>query len=62
MADYKKMYYHLFNAVTDAVKNLDSENNFITRFNAADSLKRAQQECEEMFIESDEPILDFPKK
>lgn len=38
MADYKKMYYTLFNAVTDAVENL----------------QQAQRQAEEMFVSDTE--------
>ena len=41
MADYKKLYIHLFRAVTKSI----------------DILVKAQQECEEMYISSQEPEL-----
>ncbi len=40
---YKKMYYHLFNAVTDAI----NEPNHIKRI---ELLKQAQIDTEEMYI------------
>lgn len=40
---YKKMYYHLFNAVTDAI----NEPNHIKRI---EMLKQAQIDTEEMYI------------
>ncbi len=40
---YKKMYYHLFNAVTDAI----NEPNHIKRI---EILKQAQIDTEEMYI------------
>ncbi len=40
---YKKMYYKLFNAVTDAL----NESNALSKDNI---LKKVQQECEDMFI------------
>ena len=47
MSIYKKMYYHLFNVITDA---LEADN--------PDDIKRllikGQQETEEMYISSDE--------
>ena len=46
-ADYKKMYLKLFNAVTDAIMQLDSRNYGI----AEQLLKNAQAECEEVFVE-----------
>lgn len=36
MPDYKKLYFQLFNEVTDIIENL----------------KRAQQKCEELYIET----------
>ena len=45
-ADYKQMYLKLFNAVTDAIKQLEQQNYGI----AANLLKNAQAECEEIFI------------
>ena len=44
---YKKMYYHLFNKVTDAT---ESENKDISD----KILKQAQIETEEMYIEYEE--------
>lgn len=46
--DYKKMYLHLFNAVTDALEFLPEENS------AARILKAAQQYCEELYIRQGE--------
>ena len=45
---YKKMYLHLFNAVSDvlAQEQLSTE--------AEDLLIQAQQECENIYIEGDE--------
>ena len=43
MADYKKMYLRLFNEVTDALEKLDG---------ISENLKRAQQDCEDIFIET----------
>lgn len=44
---YEAMYYHLFNAITDALELLD-ESNFLE---ARRILERAQQETEEQYIE-----------
>ena len=41
MADYKSMYYKLFNEVTDTIERL----------------QKIQQECEELFIKSEEDNL-----
>ena len=40
MEDYKKMYYELFNKITDAIENL----------------KKIQQEAEEIFITSNDDV------
>ena len=47
MEMYQKMYYHLFNAVTDAMEETDIEK--IKRI-----LIKAQQETEEIYISWDE--------
>ena len=44
--DYKKLYFHLFNAVTDALDAMEQQN-FGT---AKDLLIRAQQQAEEQYI------------
>ena len=46
--DYKKMYLHLFNAVTDALKLLPEDNR------AAQLLRTAQMVCEELYIQQGE--------
>ncbi len=53
MADYGRMYYLLFNAVTDALGLLDEKDP------AARLLMQAQQDCEELFIHGDksEPTM-----
>ena len=48
MPDYQKLYLHLFNAVTDALRELEKGKSA----EAAARLIRAQQECEEIYIES----------
>ena len=54
--DYKKMYFHLFNAITDALS--DMENGYPSA--AGQRLIRAQQETEEMYISADdEPVELF---
>ena len=47
---YKKMYYHLFNAVTDAIAALEAENHTKARW----LLMAAQQKCEDLYLESEE--------
>lgn len=47
MSNYKKMYYKLFNRVSDVI----------------DELKEIQKETEKMYIESNEPtVLNFKNK
>ena len=47
MPDYQKLYTLLFNAITDALTDLDAQN-----FGAAkDRLIQAQQQAEERYLE-----------
>ena len=46
MPDYRKMYLHLFNAVTDALQLMDKGSK------AADILRTAQCDCEEIYIDT----------
>ena len=46
--DYKKMYLHLFNAVTDALKFIPRDNK------GAELLRTAQIFCEELYIQQEE--------
>ena len=46
VADYEKMYYLLFNAVTDSLRQMEAMN-FGT---AAEILKQAQIRCEEIYM------------
>lgn len=41
MADYKKMYYLLFNKITDTISEL----------------QEVQQQEEEMYVSADEPVI-----
>ena len=46
MSDYKTMYFHLFNRITDALRALEQQN-----YGQAEALlKQAQQEGEEAYI------------
>ena len=45
-ADYKKMYYTLFNIITDVIQSIDRQN----YDEAKDLLIRTQQDAEELFI------------
>ena len=47
---YKKMYYRLFNAVTEAIDALAKNNIPMARW----FLVKAQQECEEIFLDGKE--------
>ena len=57
--DYKKMYLHLFNAVTDALELIPEDNR------AAQLLRTAQMVCEELYIRQGEEeggkIINFIK-
>lgn len=46
MPDYQKMYYLLFNAITDALTELESTGPDA----AVQRLKTAQADCEELYI------------
>ena len=46
MADYNKMYLLLFNAISDALEQMESQN----YSNAKDMLIAAQQKAEEIYI------------
>ena len=48
---YQKMYTRLFNAVTDALEEMQQQN-----FGAARALLvQAQQDCEEIYLDAEEP-------
>lgn len=49
MEIYEKMYLKLFNAVTDAIRLLPEEQSV-----AREILIKAQQNCEELFMETEE--------
>lgn len=51
---YEKLYYQLFNAITDALSSI-KEQNYGT---ARDTLISAQQVAEEMFISSEHSDMD----
>lgn len=46
MPDYEKMYHLLFNAVTDSLRQLEAMNFGV----AAEILKQAQMDCEEVYM------------
>ena len=47
--DYKKLYFHLFNTVTDAIAAIEQQN----YGQAAALLIAAQQETEEMYMDEE---------
>ncbi len=53
---YKEMYLKLFNAVTDALAEIDENFNIV---NAVHILKKAQFDCEEIYLsaEDEEPKI-----
>lgn len=53
VADYKKLYYKMFNAATDAEKLISQ---------AACIMRTAQQECEETYLNADETPLRLTDK
>lgn len=50
MPDYKKMYFRLFNAATDAIRLIEAGE----LFSAKERLIFAQQETEEMYISAED--------
>ncbi len=46
MSDYKKLYYMLFNSITDATRQLEAENYGLAR----EILYRAQTEAEDWYL------------
>lgn len=53
MADYKKPYYKMFNAVTDAEKLVSQ---------VACMMRTVQQECEETYMDADDTPLRLTDK
>ena len=50
MCDYRQMYLHLFNAVTDALQAIEQKN-----YGQAEALlTAAQQDAEEMYMDGEE--------
>lgn len=52
MPDYQKMYFQLFNAITDALENLEQQNYGL----AAECLKEAQVNGENAYLEADNSV------
>ncbi len=57
MRVYEKLYYRLFNAVTDALEELE-QNNY---GRAAELLKTAQRDGEEFYIEQGQKTKKAPR-
>ncbi len=53
MADYRAMYLFLFNAVTDALRCIESGETH----RAGETLIHAQQVCEEIYLDTTEERL-----
>lgn len=53
MADYRKLYYKMFNAVTDAEKLVSQ---------AVCIMRTVQQECEETYMDADDTPLRLTDK
>ena len=53
MADYRKLYYKMFNAVTDAEKLVSQ---------AACMMRTVQRECEETYMDADDTPLHLTDK
>ena len=58
MPDYQKMYYTLFHATEDAVSLLETPlgeaEEVVVRMKAIRLLTRAQQACEDIYVEGEE--------
>lgn len=52
MPDYQEMYFHLFNAITDALVQLERQNYGL----AAECLKAAQIDGENAYLTAEEPV------
>lgn len=54
MADYQKMYLTLFGAVEDLLSQLDNtQTDLVIKSKIIDALCRAQQMCEDIYVETD---------
>ena len=58
MPDYEKMYHLLFNAITDALEQIESQN----YGNAKAQLISAQQKAEEIYITAKNKKSSTPKR
>ena len=56
MPDYEKLYHLLFNAITDALRKIETGDAETARF----LLVRAQQQAEELYIETGEETCRVP--
>ncbi len=57
MADYKAMYYYLAGRMATAVEALDATT--IALATITEKMKQAQQETEEMFMNSEETVINI---
>ena len=55
LIEYKKMYWILFNAITDAIKLLQATKQGKVMPVAIELLQQAQQKTEEIYISSEKP-------
>lgn len=60
MVDYKAMYYYLAGRMATAVEALDATTGALVKI--SDDMKKSQQFTEEMFMNSEETILDLIDK
>ena len=58
MADYNKMYLLLFNAISDALEQMQSQN----YGNAKDMLIAAQQKAEDIYITAEDWTRSSPER
>ena len=52
--DYQKLYHILFNVVTDSLESMAAQN----FGQAAACLRQAQQTCEELYMDGENPEAD----
>ena len=65
MADYQRMYHHLFSSITDILELLqETQQQIWTQqrmlSHAISHLEKAQQETEEMYLQAGRPMAEFP--
>lgn len=60
MADYKAMYYYLAGRMATAIEALDATTGALVQI--TEKMKESQQVTEEMFMNSEEAVLDLIDK